>query len=117
MSALLYLQSSVASVTDHGDEQETLAFRHCMTHLLSAPPNSDEETRMSEDGVDDGLSASTDRDAIMASSQDFTGLAKRSNGTADRRVWEQRTKLFESLLDFFPTHLQQPKSSLIDLVL
>jgi muskelin len=133
LSALLYLQTSLSSITDHSDESEATAFRSCMSYLLAVPPRqqytvADRGERMDEDdpadesnadaGVErDEASAERGKDG-MVSVQDLTPRwpVKEAGGAVDQRTYEQRTQVFESLLRFFAPADQQPGEDLVDIV-
>jgi hypothetical protein len=115
MNALLYLQSAVAAVTDHGDDKEAVAFRSCMAHLLAVPASRTESAAGSPSSgvvplpvpvLDD------DTDAIMASSQDFDPFSKPVSPSIT--TMRARLAVFEDLLRFFPKEHQQPSQDLID---
>ena len=130
MNALLYLQNSVASVTDHSDETEAAAFRACMSYLLAAPASRADSATNSPgssgplplpphmvNAIEDDSSDSTD--AVMASSQDFDPLTKPAalggrGGPASRSTVMARHAVFEELLQFFPREERQPSEDLLD---
>jgi hypothetical protein len=132
LSALLYLQSALSSITDHSDEAEATAFRSCMAYLLAAPPRqqypaaADSSDRMEEDGdtaadkVDDHHCESDEQegDGGMVSPTDLSPRwpVKEAGAAVDQGTYEQRTKVFESLLRFFAPADQQPEEDLVDIV-
>jgi hypothetical protein len=113
VAALLYLQTSLSSVTNHHDEDEAAAYRRCMQHLLSAGDGGHDDD-MADSMTEDTMARAVDGDdAVMASSQDFA-FGDAATSPVDRRTWEQRSVTFSALLEFFPSALQQPKESLLD---
>jgi hypothetical protein len=114
VTALLYLQTSLSSVTNHQDEHEASAYRRCMHHLLVA--GSDEDEYMGEALVEQAFEEADGEDAVMASSQDFAFSNGASGKAVDRTTWEERSATFQALLEFFPADLQQPSESLLDAV-
>lgn len=130
MSALLYLQTSLASVTAASDQTEFLA---CMKDLLAAPRSSPSRVassdalaalaRQSEAGS--GLGGGNDDEMMaMSASQTFDhsipGPARLQAkdqtdrlGPQDLALWQRRTKVFEDLLAFFPASEKQPDEDLV----
>ena len=53
LSALTYLQTTLSSVVDHSDEDETAAFRACMAALLAAPASDNDDSM--DDSDDDEI--------------------------------------------------------------
>lgn len=51
VSALTYLQTQLAAVVNHSDEDETSAFRACMQFVLSAPVSNNHDDEMMEDST------------------------------------------------------------------
>jgi len=114
IDALNYLQTSLYSLINHEDIHEAAAYRQCMHHLLAAG-DGDEEMADEDEIISSAGSGMEEKDAIMASSQDFTFTSMRGKAV-DRKTWSQRTQTFTALLEFFPTALQEPIESLVDLV-
>ena len=48
VTALTYLQTTLAEVVDHTDEAEASAFRSCMASLLAAPSSQNYEDQMDD---------------------------------------------------------------------
>lgn len=101
--ALDYLQTTLASVVDHTDAAEASSFRLCMTALLSAPASNNCEVQMTEDG------------SIVADDVESTSSFESDSAEVDEKLYEQRQKLFEELLDFVPDEERQPREDLRDI--
>jgi hypothetical protein len=126
MSALLYLQTAVSSVTDHSNEAEAMSFRSCMAHLLAAPRQPaailtsepmDEDT-VETGGDDDAVPDETHEERMVASpdSGPRWPVKEADAAAVDQATYEQRTKVFESLLRFFSPADRQPAEDVVDIV-
>ncbi|CAH7688170.1 Muskelin N-terminus-domain-containing protein [Phakopsora pachyrhizi] len=89
VGALAYLQNDLFSVTNHLDEQEARLFRACTSHLLTGPGS---RSPLLEDDLEP------------------------ENRGSEIKLRDQRTKLFENILNFFPPSMTEPEESLIDLI-
>jgi hypothetical protein len=99
LTALHYLQTSLSSVVDHTDEHEASSFRACMAAVLSAPASHNCEVSMDED-VEGSLSSLDEADAKASE--------------RDPELYRRRHELFESVLEFVPDEMRQPKEDLRD---
>lgn len=108
ISALLYLQTSLAAVVDHRDEAQATAFQQCMQNVITAPQSIFDDVDMNGHYID--------KEDPMAISQHY--LPKLTTTEVSDQFWEHRTRLFEDLLTFFPTGSmnQQPEEELVDLL-
>ncbi|GAA97110.1 uncharacterized protein L969DRAFT_90539 [Mixia osmundae IAM 14324] len=95
MSALVYLQTSLSSVTNHSDEREAAAFRACMASLLARPT----------EGVP------TDVDLSMSGN-----LYPAYPLSVSAKAWEQRTRVFERITALVNPAATEPASNLIDTI-
>ncbi|KAJ3106961.1 Muskelin 1, intracellular mediator containing kelch motif [Phlyctochytrium planicorne] len=132
--ALGYLQNELAEVVNHDDEMESKAFRE-LTQWLFQWQNDRAASGMawsSTDGevdpagfvgVADGSSSST----LSTSSVGLGGMATSSLGNQlsvrphpgfnlSEDPFQTRTELYESLLEFFPESMREPKGNLVDLI-
>lgn len=92
MNALLFLQTSLASVASEADQSDFLA---CMSYLLAA-----KNGHISGDAE--------------AATQIVNGSAPRGDSKAvSAYTWRQRTAVFEALLGFFPESSRQPSEDLV----
>ncbi|KAL1710493.1 Muskelin N-terminus-domain-containing protein [Schizophyllum commune] len=143
IESLAFLQGKLATVVDHSDREEAEQFRSLLTCIL-APPSPDGEPphkrfRADEEG-DDGDSPAAEEDVpsdagpsasisspAAASSARTTVSAEYMLGIPDPsekagssglpgRAFEQRTAVFESLLEFVDQEAKQPTGNLLDLV-
>uniref|UniRef100_D8QBS5 Muskelin N-terminal domain-containing protein n=1 Tax=Schizophyllum commune (strain H4-8 / FGSC 9210) TaxID=578458 RepID=D8QBS5_SCHCM len=144
IESLAFLQSKLATVVDHSDREEAEQFRSLLTCIL-APPSPDGEpphkrfraNEEDDDGdspaaeedmpTDDGPSTSTASFAAAASPPRTTVSTEYMLGIPDPsekagssglpgRSFEQRTAVFESLLEFVDQEAKQPTGNLLDLV-
>ncbi|KAA1063777.1 hypothetical protein PGTUg99_001630 [Puccinia graminis f. sp. tritici] len=134
VSALLYLQNDLSSVTNHLDEREAKLFRACTSHLLAGPgprvPLLEEDAAQEDDlegryGEEDGEDCGMTARQKSSEDQDHADVgpgAQNGNGLGTeiidryRKIRDQRTQLFQSLLKFFPPSMTEPEESLMDLI-
>ncbi|KAI8457363.1 hypothetical protein BY996DRAFT_6430530 [Phakopsora pachyrhizi] len=141
VGALAYLQNDLFSVTNHLDEQEARLFRACTSHLLTGPGSrsplleddlepenrgsemyEDFEMNEPEDCVEGGVGEFAESDDVSTSkwtADDFDPDRRepsRRGMRLSRKLRDQRTKLFENILNFFPPSMTEPEESLIDLI-
>lgn len=140
IESLAFLQSKLATVVDHSDREEAEQFRSLLTCIL-APPSPDGEPplkrfRADEEGDDgeEGESSPTsvatgEAEAATAASppprttvsaEYMLGIPdpseKAGSSGLPGRAFEQRTAVFESLLEFVDQEAKQPTGNLLDLV-
>lgn len=129
MSALLFLQTSLAAVTDHTNEKEARTFRACMSHLLSAPNSRPVSPMPSSSRSASRLDERDDASGTdpMATSQVMSDVSFPASASAlakdlgegpktDRATWIERTALYQELVRFFPVSQREPDEELGDLV-
>ncbi|KAK9765181.1 hypothetical protein K7432_006694 [Basidiobolus ranarum] len=92
ISALDYLQHQVSEVVNHFDSEESTEFRTLTTSLFG------------QEEVDE-----VDKDEVIE--RDETNEVNEG----DERH-QERTELYETLLEYFPDEMKQPKGNLVDLV-
>jgi muskelin len=92
--ALHFLQTEVSAVVDHSNPTESRTFQDLLADLLAF--GSDDE-----DEVTDGSNTP---------SEAWTALKRAPS------AFEGRTKLFQSLMQFFPTEAKEPSSDLLSLI-
>ncbi|KAL1672146.1 Muskelin N-terminus-domain-containing protein [Schizophyllum commune] len=140
IESLAFLQGKLATVVDHSDREEAEQFRSLLTCIL-APPSPDGEPplkrfRADEEG-DDGeegesspssvatgeakaATASSPPPRTTVSAEYMLGIPDPSEKTGSSglpgRAFEQRTAVFESLLEFVDQEAKQPTGNLLDLV-
>ncbi|KAI7860209.1 Muskelin N-terminus-domain-containing protein [Circinella umbellata] len=99
LQALEYLQSQVAVLVDHSVEEESSQFHQLCAQLCLLPP------------VPTSCASTT---------SDNTGTNNRALAEARSRdkdeSFEERTKLFEKILDYLPTEMKEPSGQLLDAV-
>lgn len=93
LTALSYLQSHVAETVDHNDEAESRDFRELAGHLFAWKANSE-----------------------TLSPRSIPGAESSGNTLLIIDLFSGRTELYESLLEYFPQSMREPKNNLIDLV-
>ncbi|KAH6591184.1 hypothetical protein BASA61_005038 [Batrachochytrium salamandrivorans] len=93
-STLQYLQTQVSLFVNHEDETESKAFRDLSSSLFRWTPPCPAESTSTQSGTStDGMPLSGAKD-----------------------MYALRTQLYESLLEFFPDSMRDPKENLVDLV-
>ena len=106
MDALKYLQVELSQCVNHEDEQESLEFRNLTTNLFEKPS-------ISASGTSGASSATSPSDAgSHASGSSTTGMA----ASVRELIFKLRTELYETLLEYFPDSMKQPKGSLVELI-
>ncbi|KAI9497069.1 Muskelin N-terminus-domain-containing protein [Zychaea mexicana] len=90
LQALEYLQSQVAVLVDHNIEEESNQFHQLCAKLCLLPP------------VPPSSSSPLSSSEITASNEDES--------------FEERTQLFEKILDYLPTEMKEPSGQLLDAV-
>lgn len=112
VTALLYLQTSLADVTDASSQQEFLA---CMGYLLASQSRGNRLQR-----EDTAITNTDEEDDMMASqvltSSNVGGSKTVLEGDApkvDKLRWERRTQVFEAIMAFLPEDAVQPKDNLV----
>ncbi|KAL1746418.1 Muskelin N-terminus-domain-containing protein [Schizophyllum fasciatum] len=145
IESLAFLQGRLAAVVDHSDREEAEQFRSLLTCIL-APPSPDGEPPYKrlrgddDEGDEEGRDNMTTMDAVTASAPSSSP----SSGATSHRTsvsvefmlgipdpveragkgseqlpgdtFEQRTTVFESLLEFVDQDAKQPTGNLLDLV-
>ncbi|KAH8928632.1 hypothetical protein BT69DRAFT_470987 [Atractiella rhizophila] len=130
IDALSYLQESLGSLVNHQHEGETEAFRSLMALLLESSPT--ETTTPEHHGHSRASSEGTDDDESMAGSHHTSTSSKLASSSMlvsptigglgggasvpDPTIWKQRTNTYETLMEFFPEGMKEPKQSLQDFV-
>lgn len=146
IKALAFLQEDVSSVVNHNNLTEASDFRSLLSHLLAAPAppvatldrsSAEEESRIptpSSSGSSIGGrwtngNTNGDEDTIMndaiaedngtdgfISPHDSYEFALRGDKPLSDERFEQRTKVFETLLAFVNSDCKQPEGSLLDIL-
>jgi len=140
--ALNFLRTEVAAVVDHNDSNEASSFRYLMSHLLSLPQSPliskrkpvplpdgepEEDMEFQVDGNIESLvrSASDQSPTMIASGlPDFawTHSTTQASGSCDnvralpKEQFQERTSVFETILEFINDAAKEPSTNLIDLV-
>jgi hypothetical protein len=91
VQALEYLQKEVFAVVDHSNPTEASAFQDLLSDLFLHTPDND-ETPQDVDSHSDATSEQTST------------------------LFEDRTTLFQGLMQFFPKDKKEPSSNLLSLV-
>lgn len=107
MSALLYLQTDLAQVTDPASQQEFLA---CMGYLLAGQkPNKSENLARDEDAESEMIASQL----LSLPEARESKIARSGVYHIDKALWARRTKVFEDITSFFPEDAVQPREDLV----
>ncbi|GAA5824330.1 hypothetical protein JCM11251_000379 [Rhodosporidiobolus azoricus] len=105
--ALQYLQTSLSAVVDHSSPTESASFRACMADLLASPPRLNIE-------IDLDIDMEASIGSLSSRSAGGEGAGEREGGEVDQTLYEERHRLFEELIRFFPRGERQPEEDLED---
>ena len=114
VQALSYLQTQVSEVVNHDDEQESKVFRELTMHLFQWSTAIEGN---SASGIKTGhivKPASGSSSGAPAGGLVFNPASNESKALKD--IYLMRTELYESLLEYFPDSMREPKDNLVDLV-
>ncbi|KAI9001723.1 Muskelin N-terminus-domain-containing protein [Gaertneriomyces semiglobifer] len=100
LKALKYLQTDLAAVVNHDDQQESKDFRELTQYLFARGPTSEKGARTCSPAREGGFSGGL-----------ATGLRLDS-----RDPYQARSELYEKMLGFFPDSMREPRDNLVDLV-
>ncbi|KAJ3217804.1 Muskelin 1, intracellular mediator containing kelch motif [Dinochytrium kinnereticum] len=126
--ALSYLQNDIAEVVDHDDETESKSFRELTQWLFQWQASeqrnstawSDNAFASSQHGTSSGATTSSVGLGGLASGGSSLGgqLSVRAHPgfSISEDPFQTRTELYESLLEFFPEGMREPKGNLVDLI-
>lgn len=101
LTALTYLQTDVAATVNHDNEKDEREFRYLASSLFG-----DASSIGAIDSDDDNC------DNLTYS----TSSHQTSSSSADDEIHIRRTSLFDSLVQYFPEEMTQPRGNLIDLI-
>lgn len=111
ITALLYLQTKLAEVTDTQSQQEFLS---CMGYLLASQRQEKLAHQISTDQHAEGGDQMMESQFLTAEGADGNGhLLSESSVTADKQQWARRTQVFEAIMAFLPDGAVQPRDNLV----
>ncbi|KAJ3300279.1 Muskelin 1, intracellular mediator containing kelch motif [Borealophlyctis nickersoniae] len=124
LGALKYLQVDLGEVVNHQDERESKEFRELTQFLFQWRTDGQPHIGASAGANDDQATGAawdvggTEATSTPAGGLTGVGLGGGSHpdigGTED--PYQARTELYETLLNFFPDSMREPKGNLVDLV-
>lgn len=103
VEALTYLQKDVHAVVDHLSEEETTTFRALHSHLFGTSSLSSLNNLL------------TNTEPSSSNTPDIHGTEETSTKLSPE-VFHERTKVFESLMEFVQADNKEPDKDLIDLL-
>ena len=121
LTALQYLQSQVSQFVNHTDEEESKSFRDISSCLFRWSPACRGSTATNADGESSSNislpQVNGELDVLKCYRlMQFTDKCTNSYTNMVSESYLIRTQIYESLLEYFPDYMREPKENLVDLV-